>query len=164
MKRTLLVCSILLIVASCASNGSSVYVKTESLVSASSEKVSFPITDSSSVDAIADWIHEGDNKPSSAEISCLEKDTSCLVVKRILKKSKITYTVVPSKSEDAKIGNITIMYNKILARDCETADFGCSTSINSLRMVTNREQFTKPAISDFQDAASAVRAVDAKLK
>ncbi len=164
MKIILQLCSVLLIITSCASNGQSVkIIRPESLLNPSSEKVSFPVTDSSSVKNIVEWIH-GDNKPSSAEVTCAAKDKSCIALKRTLKAEKIAFTEVPLSTEEGKTGNISIIYSHIIARDCKTSDFGCSTAINSLRMVTNREQFIKPALSDFQDAASAVNAVNSGLK
>ena len=60
---------------------------------------------------------------------------------------------------DADAGNISLTYNRLIARNCDASSFGCATSINSVNMVTNREQFVKPALSDFQDAARSVKAV-----
>lgn len=162
MKKALLLCSILLVVSSCANNGSESVVRTETLVSASSEKVSFPVADAASVKDIENWISNGDNRPSNAQVSCLAKNPACMSLRALLKKQKIAVTEVPFNHENGS--TVSIIYNRILARSCPIESFGCSTSLNSLRMVTNREQFTKPAMSDYQDAASAVKAVGEHFK
>ena len=159
MKKIFLACSLALIVSSCSSHYSSV-IRPESLISASAEKISFPISDSASVMTIENWVSGGD-VPTDAEVSCVNGNPSCLSVKKFLKNSHIPFKEVAPV--DASSSRISLIYDSLIARGCDANSFGCSTSLNAIRMVTNREQFIKPALSDFQDAAVGVTAIN-KMK
>lgn len=147
----------LLFLTACAGNLPTSALHTESLVSTSDEKVSFPISDAASVKNIEQWIGNGD-MPSSAELSCRDAGKQCKATKAMLKKHKIAYkaTNIANASDSVAV----LVYNHINARDCAAGTFGCATSVNSLKMVTDRRQITQPALSDLQDAAGAVKAIN----
>ncbi len=155
MKKILLACGLLLIVSACAvTTNHSTPIRPESLVNATAEKISFPISDSASVITIEDWIIAGD-APTSVEISCADGNPSCVSLKTFLTNHHIAY----QDSAAGESSSVSLTYNRLIARTCNPNSFGCSTSLNSISMVTNRDQFIKPALSDFPDAASAVKAV-----
>lgn len=148
--------SLLFVLSACVNPKPTSVVRPELLISSSDEKISFPISDAGSVSAIEKWISSED-RPSEANVACKDGAKSCNNVKSILKKHKISYTEQATDSEDGS--SLTIVYNHVAARDCAASSFGCSTSLNSVKMVTNRQQFIKPSLSDPQDAARAVRAL-----
>lgn len=154
MKKSFII--LLLILSACAHRQATSVIRPELLISSSDEKISFPISDAASVSAIDKWIGS-EESPSEATIACNKSTKSCKNVKEILKKYKVTYTEQAPGFEGAS--SLTIIYNHVIARDCQASGFGCATSINSIKMVTNRKQFTKPALCDPQDAARAVRAL-----
>jgi hypothetical protein len=152
MRRIFLACALL--VSACTSYQFGNVIRPEGLVSSSAEKISFPVADAASVAAIEKWVNSGE-KPSAAEISCNASGKSCKAVKQMLKKHKINTTEVALTGESS----LALIYERVTAKNCEESHFGCATAANSLNMVTNRDQFIKPALSDYQDAAGAVRAV-----
>jgi len=155
MKKILL--AGLFILSACSVYHDGAVVRPEYLVNRSAEKISFPISDSQSVSSVVDWISVGD-KPSSAEVACNGSSESCRQVKNILNRYKISYTegAVSSSSEQS----VSLIYARLTASACFLKQLGCSTSLNSVRMVANREQFVRPFISDMQDAETAVTAVN----
>lgn len=156
MKKISLVCGLLLLLSACAMNSASPALRPESLIHSSSEKISFPVSDMASLSTVENWIAGGD-APSSAELTCPNRGKVCNSVKKMLSKRGVTVKEVPIAPGAA--GNVALIYNRLIAHECAIVRFGCSTSVNALHMVANREQFTKPALSDFQDAASAVKTV-----
>lgn len=159
MKKISLLCSILVLVSACSMHRAAPVIRAESLINSSAEKVSFAISDLSSLSPIEKWVSNGDS-PSSAELTCVNRGKVCNAVKKILSKHGISVNEVPAApGSDNVVGSVSLIYNRLIARECATVHFGCATSTNSIHMVTNREQFIKPALSDFQDAASVVEAV-----
>ena len=134
-------------------------IKPESLINSSVEKISFPVSGYDSLTPIENWINGGD-APSKAEISCAVADPACASLKDLLSERKISFKELPA-SDDS--GNVSLLYNRLVAKNCNASQFGCSTSINSIHMIANREQFINPPLSDFQDADNAVKALD-KIK
>jgi type IV pilus biogenesis protein CpaD/CtpE len=71
--------------------------------------------------------------------------------------------------------NVTLVYERIQARDCESRyidnpvnpynlnhpTFGCSLAVNMVQMVSDKRQFTNPAIMDYPDAFKAGQAMQA---
>lgn len=162
MKKILLACALLFTVSACAMHHAAPVIRAETLIKSTAEKISFPIVDSSSLEAIENWVANGE-APTNAEISCVSSENTCNRVRNLLTNRGIPVNE-SAAAADSSAGNVSLTYNRIIAHDCGTNSFGCSTSVNAIHMVTNREQFIKPAMSDLQDAASSVRAVGRFVK
>lgn len=154
MKKVIL--AGLFVLSACSLHNQNMVIRPESLINASAEKISFPLSDVQSVEAVAEWIRTGD-VPSGAEISCRDNNKSCAKAKNVLNRYKVAFIETPVGS-DAEQG-VALLYDRLTASACFLNELGCSTSLNSVRMVANREQFVKPYISDLQDAETSVRAV-----
>ena len=154
MKKIFVICSFMFMAA--CTMGSPTAIRPENLINSSEEKISFPISDADSLTPIQNWISGGDT-PTEAEISCADTNSACSSLKNYLSDRRIQFKMQPSTNTET--GSVSLLYNRLVAHTCNPVHFGCSTSINAIRMVTNREQFTKPVLSDFQDAASAVKAI-----
>ncbi len=126
-------------------------VSTESLISASAEKVSFALVNSDSINSISSWI--ADDKPTNAEISCINADMICLEAQHALKQSSVPFKMAetPNGSD-----SVTLMYERVTARNCSTRGFGCAVSANSVQMVPGLTQFTSPKVSGFASGEGAV--------
>ena len=73
---------------------------------------------------------------------------------------------------------MTLVYERVLARDCENRymentvnpynlnypTFGCSNASNMVQMVTDKRQFTSPALLEMQDAERVERVMDGYRK
>lgn len=151
MTRRYIVLLSLLLITACETKGRAM-VLPEHLIRTSSENVSFDITNDTSIDSISDWIHE--DMPSQAVLSCTEGDMLCADVIRLLDEHQIPFTTADAPQGSASI-NFT--YNRVSAVDCAPQGFGCSASVNAVQMVTNREDFVNPPLSDYPDAEKMVR-------
>jgi len=129
----------------------SLRVEPESLLSSSNENISFKLSDSSSVDSIEGWI--SDDKPTSAVLSCLRRDSLCADVSDLLSQNGVS-AVINGTSEE--VSSVELIYDRVTARQCNMGLLGCSVSVNSVQMVTDRLQFVKPVLSGRQSAAKSV--------
>ena len=149
MIRFIAIIVSLFIVSACQNSGT-VRVEPRSLLSSSSENVSFALTNSASIDAVLNWI--ADDKPTQANISCSENDMICLDTQKELRSRSVPVRIF--KSADA-VNSVELIYERITARNCSHG-LGCSMSVNSLNMVADRSYFIRPPISDPHDAGKAV--------
>lgn len=149
MKRSFII-AVVLFVSAC-STLPSVYVAPETLLNASSERVSFGLSDSASLQAISTWV-EGD-APTRAELTCPVDGQLCSQARDLLNNYSVTSRVVENAGGD---GSVVLLYDRIVARDCSSQQFGCSVSVNSLQMVADYRQYVHPNLSDPQDAQKAV--------
>ncbi|MDP2815600.1 MAG: hypothetical protein Q8O19_02845 [Rectinemataceae bacterium] len=138
----------------------------ESLLDYSSERVSLSLSSPKLEEELMEWV--GNDRPSRAEISCTDSAPGCGHAKDILNKFGISYKTVPGNKE-----SVALIYEKIVARDCESRyvdnntqfgslrlnhpTFGCSTAANMVQMVGNRKQFTNPPLQDAQDAERSAK-------
>lgn len=139
----------LLFIGSC-SDLNSARVAPESLISASFELVSFVVEDDS-ISEVIDWA--SDDKPTTVNLSCTKANDNCAALAEFFTEQNIPSMVDESRDD---ISKIELVYERVAARNCSSRSFGCSVSVNSLQMVSDHRQFTSPALSDRQDAATAV--------
>lgn len=116
----------------------------------------------SSVDRIKEWIK--DSPPATAEIGCSDSSRMCRRVVKLLEAHGINVVDASGAEVDVKL-----IFSQISARDCEvgfvdrpvnpygytSGGFGCSVSSNSVRMVSDRTQFTNPGMVGRMDGSRA---------
>jgi type IV pilus biogenesis protein CpaD/CtpE len=140
----------------------------ESLLDASSEVVNVDLRSRSSVDELAQWINR--DQPSRAELHCDPEERLCHKAKRVLEQ----FSVPVTQGNDGDGSSVALLYDRILARDCENRyidnhinpyelnhpTFGCSVASNIVQMVSDKRQFTSPALMDDASAEKAVQGVE----
>jgi hypothetical protein len=103
------------------------------------------------------------NPPNRAILNCKSTTVACKKAKTILSKNKIS-----TESTDNG-NNVTLVYDRVAARDCTNryidnsqnpnnlnyAAFGCSISANIAQMVSDKKQITNPNLLDYQDGEKA---------
>lgn len=139
----------------------------ESLLDQSSEIVNFELNDYSSLDELLNWVNQ--DQPTRAELYCMDGDPTCIEAEQILKQFG-----VPSVFVSSADNMVTLVYERVLARDCENRyiengvnpynlshpTFGCSNASNMVQMVTDKRQFTSPALLGLPDAERAQRVIE----
>jgi len=138
------------------------------LLDKASEAVNLNIESPASVEEITNWINR--DQPTRAELSCSEIDDSlCAEVKSVLGQFRVPVKYVPSDKNA-----VVLIYDRIQARDCENRyidnivnpynlnypTFGCTTAANMVQMVSDKKQFTDPALLDEEDAVKASQAAN----
>lgn len=135
----------------------------ESLIDVSSEVVNLGAGSQADLKELAEWIEK--DQPTRALLNCYAGDGYCAQARRILD----LHGVPVSTGIDGQ-QTITLVYERILARDCNKsyvdntgnfyntnhASFGCSVAANMVQQVTDKQEFVNPGLSD---NPSAVRAV-----
>ena len=158
MVRYIIAIACILLISSCSTIAvNNPPLVPESLISASSEKVSFMVESEDSINEIFQWIE--DDKPTRVNISCVKSNKDCQSLYK-----KFEDMNIPSANQiiEGEQSNVDLVYERVLARDCKRQKFGCSVASNALQMVADHKQFTSPALSDKQDAAGAVEAYRSK--
>lgn len=150
--RLLSIIASIFILTACVNNMSATRITPRSLLNTSSERVSFALISPSSIDSIVSWAK--DDKPSHAEINCLDTDILCSEAKETLTRGGVAVTIARGQSVPAN--SVVLIYDRIAAHDCDKNVFGCSVSANSLQMVADHRQFVSPNLSDSPSAAKAV--------
>jgi hypothetical protein len=139
----------------------------ESLLDASSEVVNVDLRSRASLDELAQWVNR--DQPSRAELHCDPAERLCSRARKVLEQ----FSVPVTESGDAD-GSVALLYDRVLARDCENRyidnhinpyemnhpTFGCSTASNLVQMVSDKRQFTSPALMDDADAEKAVQSIE----
>jgi hypothetical protein len=139
----------------------------ESLIDVSSEVVNLTIHSDQELNELSEWINR--DQPTRAELYCTDGDPMCEEAKQVLDLYGVPTLMVPS-GEQA----VTLLYERILARDCEQrfidnndnlynlnhASFGCSVAANTVQHVSNKQQFVNPNLMDYPGAEKAVQAFD----
>lgn len=139
--------------------------KPESLLDVSSEIVNLNIDSGFAVDELTHWINQ--DQPSRAEIYCMEGTPSCQHTLDVVDLYGVPYQLVPSQDN-----MITLVYERVLARDCDNRfidntvnpynlhhpAFGCSIAVNTVQMATDKQQFVRPNIMDLPDAKKSTQA------
>lgn len=136
----------------------------ESLLDVSSEVINVGLTSDRSVDEITDWINR--DQPTRAELYCMDGDPICAGAQQVLEQFG-----VPVHYVAAADNNVALIYERVLARDCENRfinntvnpynfnhpTFGCSVASNMVQMVSDKRQFVSPALLDYADGRKAAQ-------
>ncbi|MES2984380.1 MAG: hypothetical protein V4735_04235 [Pseudomonadota bacterium] len=135
----------------------------ESLLDVSSEVVNLGTGTASELQDLSSWISK--DQPTRAELRCSPGEKRCNEAQKLLQLHGVPFDLAASGES-----SVTLIYERILARDCNqrfvdnvTDDynaphpaFGCSISANMVQHVTNKQEFISPNLSD---DPSAVRSV-----
>ena len=142
----------------------------ESLLTASSDIVTIDLESKASLKKLSETLAQ--NPPTRITLNCSLEDALCNHAKGIVSATKIDSNVTGEGT------NVTLTYDRVVARDCENRyidnsmngsnlnmpTFGCSLRANTVQMVTDKKQFTNPSLLDFQDGEKAAQRYDAYLK
>jgi hypothetical protein len=143
----------------------------EGLLDTSSEVVNLNIDSPESVQEITNWINK--DQPTRAELNCAEDSALCKKTKNALHQFG-----VPVKYVSNSNNNIALIYERVLARDCENRyidntinpynlnhpTFGCTTAANMVQMVSDKRQFISPPLMDYPDAAKTSQGIQNYMK
>lgn len=138
----------------------------ESLLETSSEVVNFSIDSPAAVQNITQWINQ--DQPSRAELICNDGDALCYEVQQALSQFGVSTEHVTGSEN-----SVALIYERTLARECENRyidnpvnpynlnhpTFGCSKALNVVQMVSDKRQFTNPALSDYADAEKVAQGI-----
>lgn len=138
----------------------------ESLLDESSEVVNFDVIGPESLDELVVWINE--DQPTRAELYCQDGDMLCLDTYELLEQFGVPIMYVSSPDNV-----VTLVYERVIARDCENRfidnsvnpynlphpTHGCSVAANIVQMVTDKRQFTSPPLLDYNDGRTAAEAM-----
>lgn len=131
----------------------------ESLMDNSSEVVNFNLGGEGGGTAeMSNWISQ--DQPTRAELYCSEGEANCSEAQAVLNQFGVPVTYVPSSEN-----TVTLVYDRVLARDCENRyidnsvnpynldhpTYGCSLATNIVQMVTDKRQISSPALLDYHD-------------
>lgn len=168
MKKTsILILTNLLLLSACATQGTNVRgsdssrtISPTKLLDSSAERINIDLQSEGSTNQLTDWIEN--DQPSKAEISCFDAFKTCMDAKKILTSYGIPFSV--AHNED-KQGNVTLIYERVVAKDClDRTDSagntitGCAVSTNILHMISNHKQIIQPSLSDLPRASDFVDA------
>lgn len=142
----------------------------ESLIDVSSEIVNLTVQNDSELNELSSWINR--DQPTRAELYCTDGDPMCEEAKQVLDLYGVPTLLVPSGGQ-----TVTLVYERILARDCEQrfidndnpynlhhASFGCSVAANIVQHVPNKQQFVNPNLTDYPGAEKGVQAYENYLR
>lgn len=143
----------------------------EALIDVSTETATFDFGTKQSLKKVIDWTRT--HRPSEAEVSCKIKSKACDQLVKALGKAGVAHTRVVSSGS-----TVTFTYEKAHARDCENRyidntinpynlnhpTFGCSIAVNMVQQVTDKRQFSNPALMDAMDGRKAAQATDGYYK
>lgn len=167
MKKLITAFALLTTVTACNDIPSEAYYdrgQPESLLDVSSEIVNLSIASEPALDALAEWVNA--DQPTRAELYCMDGDQRCAAAQEIL-----DLYGVPSYYVPAQDTTVTLVYERVIARDCENRfidnsvnpynlhhpTFGCSIAGNIVQMVSDKQQFVSPNLLDYTDARKGVQ-------
>lgn len=136
----------------------------ESLLDVSSEVVNLDISSQQAVDDLARWVDQ--DQPSRAELYCVEASAQCRGAMDVADLYGLPYILIPSQEFTA-----TLIYERVLARDCENRyidnsinpyhlnhpSFGCSLAVNMVQQVADKQQMVRPNLLGAYDAKKALQ-------
>lgn len=171
-KYSLLVC--LLSVAACDRTPNEVYVNRgdpERFIDHSSETVTFSLKPKNALTKLAEMVAE--DRPSSAQLKCSFKSARCTQAKEIFERNSVPIHLTAEQSN-----RVVLTYERVVARDCNPhfidnmegnrsfnhPSFGCALSSNMLQMVSDKHQFTNPALLDYPDGEKMSQSYRSYLK
>lgn len=134
----------------------------ESLIDVSAEVITLNAATVSDLAELKKWIIK--DRPSRAELSCDTQNKTCRDTAALLKKHK-----VPTTSGYEGNGTVTLVYDRLVARDCDSAyvnnthnhyntnhaSFGCAIASNMVRQITDKREIVSPALSSDPSAIPA---------
>lgn len=167
MKKTSYLAAVAVLLSACSQIPDEAYFNRGSpysLLDASSEVVNVALVSEDSVAEVVQWVDQ--DQPTQAELYCLDGDPVCMQTLETLEMFR-----VPVHYVSAADNNLVLIYDRIVARDCDNRymdnpvnpynlshkSFGCSTAVNMVQMVGDKRQFTSPALLDFRDGDKAVQ-------
>lgn len=173
MKKLSAIVSTSLLLAACSEIPKEAYYnrgQPESLLSATSEKVSIPLDGKKSLADLADML--GRDAPTGAEFSCSGNKNLCKKAEKTLKSFGVSYEKVGGPNA------VVLHYDKVTARDCNNRfisnhinpynlnhpAFGCSIAVNQVQMVSDKSQFVNPKLLGRYDGTKAVQNYDSYLR
>ncbi len=162
-KFGLLAC--LILVAACDRTPNEVYVDRgdpERLIDHSSETVTLSLKPKNALTKLAEMVAE--DRPSSAQLKCSFKSARCTQAKEIFERNGVQINLTSEQSN-----RVVLHYERVVTRDCNPhfidnmegnrsfnhPSFGCAVSANMVQMVSDKHQFTNPALMDYPDAVKA---------
>jgi hypothetical protein len=135
----------------------------ESLIDVSSEVVNLNITSEGELNDLSVWINR--DQPTRAELYCLEGEPLCVEARQVL-----DLYGVPTQQLSSPAATVTLVYERILARDCNARyvesnsltnvpqpAFGCATAANMVQQIANKQQIVRPNLMDYPDGEKAVQ-------
>lgn len=156
----------LLLATACDEMPSSAYYNRgdpENLLDVSSEVVNMNVNSTASLSDLSRIVKQ--DPPVRAEVNCDPKQKTCADAYKLLEKYEIpmVHTAGPQ--------GVTLVYERVVARDCENRfidntinpynlnmpTLGCSVAANTVQMVSNKRQFTNPSLMDYPDGEKAVQ-------
>lgn len=139
----------------------------ESLLDVSSEVVNLSVADNAALGELSNWIKT--DQPTRAELYCFAGNPRCTEARKVL-----DLHGVPTMTVESGDFNVALVYERILARDCNQRfvdnstnqwntnhpSFGCSVSANVVQHVSDKQQFIAPNITDVPNSRGATQAYD----
>jgi hypothetical protein len=136
----------------------------ESLLDVSSEVVTLGVSTPQELEELSRWIDQ--DQPTRAELYCDVGNLACAKAQQVL-----DLHGVPSMMVTSNQASVTLIYERVLARDCSQryvdnssnpwntnhAAFGCSLSGNIVQQVSNKQQFINPNLGDIPGARTAIQ-------
>jgi hypothetical protein len=141
----------------------------ENLIDVSSEIVNVGLNSDDALAQLAAIIKK--DPPTRAELSCVQSDALCIEAKTMLDQHGVMNRWAANTAQH----DISLVYERVVARDCEnryiddsfnphnlpSPTFGCSIMGNTVQMVSDKRQFVSPNLLDFRDADKAVQNYEA---
>lgn len=164
MRQFLLLSLLVVGLAACSKNHPQVVMgQPEMLLDVSSERISLDLNTMDAIDELTDWVNQ--DQPTIARLACNDEDLICIRAKEVFNMFAVEVEHMPSSANA-----VELVYDRITVRDCDNRffsnhrngsnlnhpAFGCSTAVNIVQMVTDKQEFANPTISDPQDAEKAV--------
>ena len=136
----------------------------ENLLDISTEMVTLSLDSRGSLKELAYRIAK--DAPERATLNCSPAESRCMQARETLVQKGVEVQFGESTTDE-----VVLMYDVVAARDCENRyvdnlnekhslpapTFGCSVMANTVQQVGDKRQFTRPALTDFQDADKAVQ-------
>ncbi len=143
----------------------------EALLDVSSEVVNLGVANKGELRALSNWI--ANDQPTRAELFCDAILKSCKDAQNLLQRKGVEVSFSPSPEN-----TVTLIYERILARDCNaryitkgtsyynepSPSFGCAMSANIVQHVSNKRDFISPNLSDDPSARGGVAAYKKAFK
>lgn len=174
MKKSLLSLSAILVLGACSTIPPEAYFDRgapESLLDVSSEVVNLGVGTDSALAELSQWIER--DQPTRAELYCADTDPKCTAAQEVLDLYGVPTMYVASADS-----SVALVYERVLARDCENRyidnhinpynlnhpTFGCSIAANMVQQVSDRQQLVSPNLMDLPDGSKAVQAYGSYLE